>query len=223
MSEWLAFALHLDEHLRTLSQTLGPWTLVVLAAVVFCETGLVVTPFLPGDSLLFAAGGLAALTPSVLPVYVVIPVLLAAAVLGDAVNFEVGRRAGVRVERWMSRRMGGADQLGQAREFFDKFGGKAVIMARFLPLLRTFVPFVTGVADMPRSRFTLYNIIGGVLWVVGLVGAGYLFGNLPLVQRNFHIVIFGIVFVSVTPALIELIRTPRRRPVPASKAGEAEV
>jgi membrane-associated protein len=222
VNDWLSLILNLDDHLRTLSDALGGWTLVALAAVIFCETGLVIMPFLPGDSLLFAAGGLSALRPSVLPIHVVIPVLLAAAVVGDAVNFEVGRRAGVRVEKWLSRRKGGAEQLARAREFFGRHGGKAIIMARFVPLLRTFVPFVSGIADMPRARFTFYNVVGGVLWVVGLVSAGYIFGNLPVVQRNFHYVIFGIIFVSVLPVLFELLRAQKRSPVLVSGPGEAK-
>jgi len=198
----LDFFLHLDAHLAEFVQQYGVFVYVLLFAIVFAETGLVVTPFLPGDSLLFTAGALAAV--SVLDVRLVVPLLLSAAVLGDAVNYAVGHFIGPRVfcaegESSLWQRLLNRKHLQQAHEFFERYGGKAVVLGRFVPIVRTFVPFVAGVGSMSYPQFAVYNVLGGALWVGLCCGAGYGFGNVPVVKENFELVVAGIVFVSVLP------------------------
>jgi len=198
----LDFFLHLDAHLAEFVQQYGLFVYVLLFAIVFAETGLVVTPFLPGDSLLFTAGTLAAV--GVLDVRLVVPLLLAAAVLGDAVNYAVGHFIGPRVffareESSVWQRLLNRKHLRQAHEFFERYGGKAVVLGRFVPIVRTFVPFVAGVGSMSYPQFAIYNVLGGALWVGLCCGAGYAFGNVPVVKENFELVVVGIVFVSVLP------------------------
>ena len=212
----LDFLLHVDERLVAIVNASGPWTYAVLFAIIFAETGLVVTPFLPGDSLLFAAGALSA--TGVLRIEVLVPVLLVAAVLGDAVNYAVGARLAHRFLNpeggQVSGRLGKLvkrQHVEQAHAFFVKHGGKAVVLARFVPIVRTFLPFVAGGADMPYRTFAFYNVIGAVAWVGICIGAGYLFGNIPVVKDNFELVVLGIVAVSVLPIVIELLRM-RGRP-----------
>jgi membrane-associated protein len=200
----LDFFLHLDVHLETFVQNYGPWVYGLLFLIVFAETGLVVTPFLPGDSLLFAAGALAATTGGHLNVWAVLVLLTVAAILGDAVNYAVGHFVGPRVFRAEDRssfwhRLLNRDHLMQAHAFFERHGGKAVILGRFIPIVRTFVPFVAGCGSMPYPQFAAFNVFGGLLWVGVCVGAGYAFGNMPTVKENFEIVIVGIVVVSVLP------------------------
>ena len=201
--------LHSDKYLLDLAQTYGVWIHAILFLIVFAETGLVVTPFLPGDSLLFAAGALGA--SGALDARVAAVVLVSAAVIGNFVNYAIGRSAGGRLihlaqtdPRW--RRWINPDYVARAHAFFEKHGGKAIVLTRFMPIVRTFVPFVAGVAEMPSASFALYNIAGGVAWVAVCLGAGYVFGNVPIVKDNFSLVAIGIVFVSLLPMLIELIR-----------------
>jgi len=206
--------LHVDRHLLELVADYGVWIYGILFLIVFAETGLVVTPFLPGDSLLFAAGALAA--TGALNLWLVALLLLAAAITGDAVNYAVGRSVGLRVielartdPRWG--RVINPAYIARAHEFFERRGGKAVVLARFVPIVRTFVPFVAGVAEMSYSAFAFYNVTGAVAWVSICIGAGYLFGNVPIVKDNFSLVALGIVGVSLLPMVFEIMNTRRAR------------
>jgi len=201
--------LHFDRHLAEFVQAYGVWVYALLFLVIFAETGLVVTPFLPGDSLLFAAGALAA--TGAFNIWILIPLLIVAAVLGDAVNYAVGDAIGPRVFTSEDRssflhRMLNRDHLAKAHAFFEKYGGKAIILGRFVPIVRTFVPFVAGAGTMTYSTFALYNITGGVIWVGLCTLAGYAFGNVPIVRNNFTLVALGIVFVSLIPIMVEFVR-----------------
>jgi len=204
--------LHLDQHLAAVATTYGPWIYGLLFAIVFAETGLVVTPFLPGDSLLFAAGALAG--ADVLNPWGVATVLCAAAIIGDNVNYFVGRFVGERIftsedRSTLMRRLLNRNHLTRAHEFFDKYGGKAVILGRFVPIVRTFVPFVAGAGAMVYPTFLFYSVFGTLAWVGICVTAGYAFGNVPILKENFSLVALGIVFVSVLPALMEYLRSRR--------------
>lgn len=210
------FLLHVDERLVAIAEWAGPWAYAVLFAIIFAETGLVVTPFLPGDSLLFAAGALGA--TGLFRLEVLTPVLIVAAVLGDAVNYAVGARVAHRFLNPEGGTVGGPlgrfvkrEHVAQAHEFFVKHGGKAVVLARFVPIVRTFLPFVAGGADMPYRTFAFYNVSGAIAWVGICIGAGYLFGNIPVVKQNFELVVLGIVGVSVLPIVFEILKA-RRRP-----------
>jgi len=213
MNTLIDLFLHLDEQLLVLTTAYGPWIYSLLFLVVFAETGLVITPFLPGDSLLFAAGALAA-TGALHPL-VATTVLLVAAIAGDAVNYAAGRYFGPRVfsahdsSSWWHRLLN-REHLARAHAFFERYGGKAVVMGRFVPIVRTFVPFVAGAGAMSYSKFVFYNVVGAVLWVGICLGAGYAFGNVPVVKNNFSIVVLGIIAVSVVPAVFEFIRSRRR-------------
>ena len=216
MAELIDLFLHVDRHLFELVANYGLWIYAILFLIVFAETGLVVTPFLPGDSLLFAAGALAA--AGALNLWLVAALLLAAAVTGDAVNYAVGRSAGHRVialarsdPRWG--RLINPAYIARAHDFFERRGGKAVVLGRFVPIVRTFVPFVAGVAEMSYSTFAFYNVTGAVAWVGICVGAGYLFGNVPVVKDNFALVALGIVGVSLLPMVLEILNARRARSV----------
>ena len=198
------FFLHLDRHLAEVIQAYGAWTYALLFAIVFLETGLVVTPFLPGDSLLFAAGSFAAL--GALDVSVVFVLLSVAAILGDTVNYAIGHYLGPKVFHYERSRFFNPDHLRKTHEFYEKYGGKTIIIARFVPIVRTFAPFVAGIGAMSYLRFLAYNVIGGILWVAVCLFAGYFFGNLPFVKRNFSLVIVAIVIVSILPAVVEYLR-----------------
>lgn len=200
---WFSLILHLDKTLVSLVQQYGTATHWILFLIVFCETGLVVTPFLPGDSLLFAAGALCA--TGNLDVAWVSILLFVAAVLGDAVNYSVGYRLGDKVFR-MNSRFIKAEYLTKTQKFYDKYGTKTIVLARFVPIIRTFAPFLAGVGKMQYSRFGLYNVVGAFAWVGIFVLGGYFFGNLPMVKKNFTIVIFAIIFISVLPAVIEFMK-----------------
>jgi membrane-associated protein len=196
------FFLNLDAELAKFVQLYGVWVYALLFMIIFAETGLVVTPFLPGDSLLFTAGALAAV--GILEIWVIVPLLLVAAILGDAVNYAVGHFVGPRVFRaegntslWQ--RLLNRNHLQQAHDFFERYGGKAVVLGRFVPIVRTFVPFVAGAGSMSYSQFAFYNVAGGILWVGLCCGAGYGFGNFPIVRENFELVVVGIVFISLLP------------------------
>ncbi len=203
------FFLHLDEHLNQIVTTYGVWTHLILFAIVFAETGLVVTPFLPGDSLLFAAGALAALGS--LDLWLLVVLLIGAAILGDSVNYWVGAWIGPRAFSGNVRFLR-KDYLERTRAFYEKHGGKTIILARFVPIIRTFAPFVAGVGAMSYPRFIVYNIIGAVLWVGLFVPLGYFFGNMPTVKNNFSLVIFAIIGISVLPIAVEMFRARGSRP-----------
>jgi membrane-associated protein len=199
------FILHIDVHLAALTADYGVWTYAILFLIVFAETGLVVAPFLPGDSLLFAAGAICAL--GTLDVTTMILLLIVAAVLGDGVNYAVGQRIGPRVFRSNTSRWFNKQHLTRTQAFYDKHGGKTIILARFMPFVRTFAPFVAGIGSMSYSRFLAYNIVGAVLWVGGFGVLGYFFGNQPVVKKNFTLVILGIIVISVMPIVVEFIRS----------------
>ena len=202
------FILHLDKHLVEVVAQYGTWTYAILFLIIFCETGLVVTPFLPGDSLIFAVGALAA--KEALNVYWVSGLMIIAAILGDTLNYWIGYQIGPKIfasekSRWLNRQ-----HLERTHQFYEKYGGKTIIIARFMPIIRTFAPFVAGIGRMSYGRFLVYNVVGGILWIVIFIVAGYLFGNIPIVKRNFTLVIFGIIFVSILPGVIEYLRARRR-------------
>jgi len=204
LSTVLSFILHLDKHLSAMIEQHGQATYAILFAIVFAETGLVVTPFLPGDSLLFAAGAFAGMGKLDLATLMV--VFLVSAILGDAVNYAVGNRLGTwAVDRGLVKR----EYIDKTEKFYTKYGGKTVVLARFIPIVRTFAPFVAGVGSMPYKQFAMYNVGGAILWTVLFVGAGFFFGNLPFVQKNFTLVVLAIVAVSVVPVIIELINARR--------------
>lgn len=204
LKELIDIFLHLDTHLHTVIQTYGVWTYLLLFLIIFCETGLVVTPILPGDSLLFAAGALAA--GGALDVFWLFGLLSVAAVLGDAVNYAIGHFMGPKVFSREDSRFLKKEYLDRTHQFYEKYGGKTIIIARFVPIVRTFAPFVAGVGSMTYWRFASYNVIGGVMWIAVCLFSGYAFGNLPIVKENFTLVILAIIFVSILPGLIEWLR-----------------
>jgi membrane-associated protein len=213
MSALIDLFLHLDTHLGALTDAYGPWIYGLLFLIVFAETGLVITPFLPGDSLLFACGALAA--SGNLDVTTVLALLAGAAVAGDAVNYAIGHFLGPRVFRAEDRsgfwhRALNREHLAEAHAFFERHGGRAVVLARFVPIVRTFVPFVAGAGAMTYRSFAVYNVAGGLLWVGLCVGAGYAFGAVPVVRANFSLVALGIVAVSLIPMAVELVRRRKR-------------
>jgi len=201
--------LHLDQHLGQLISQYGTWTHLILFLIVFCETGLVVTPFLPGDSLLFAAGTFAAL--GALDLWMVVLLLILAAIAGDTVNYWIGAYIGPRAFRGDIRFLR-KEYLDRTHAFYEKHGGKTIILARFVPIIRTFAPFVAGVGAMSYPRFITYNVVGAVLWVGLFVLGGYFFGNISVVRENFTLVILAIIAISVLPIVIEALRARRRRP-----------
>lgn len=199
------FIRHVDEHLKVIIQNYGALTYAVLFLILFCETGLVIMPLLPGDSLLFAAGALSAIESDSLNIYIMLPLLVVAAVLGDAVNYYIGSKVGGQVFKKDSKLFKKA-YLEKTQEFYDKYGGKTIILARFVPIVRTFAPFVAGIGEMHYRTFFVYNVVGAVLWV-GICGmAGYLFGNIPVIQNNFEYAVLGIIFVSVLPMVFEFFK-----------------
>jgi len=198
--------LHVDKYLNAIAADYGLWTYAILFLIIFCETGFVVTPFLPGDSLLFAAGALSA--GSVLDPHLLAGLLIAAAFIGDNVNYWIGRRLGPAVFERESRFFK-KEHLLKAHAFYEKHGGKTIILARFVPIVRTFAPFVAGIARMTYPKFQAYNIVGAVLWVALFVYSGFFFGNLPFIKRNFSIVIVAIIIISVLPGVVEYLRHRR--------------
>jgi membrane-associated protein len=205
--------LHFDKHLAEFVQAYGVWVYAALFAIIFAETGLVVTPFLPGDSLLFAAGALAA--TGAFSIWVLLPLLTTAAILGDAVNYAVGNAVGPRVftsddRTSLLHRMLNRDHLVRAHAFFEKYGGKAIVLGRFVPIVRTFVPFVAGAGTMSYSAFAFYNVSGAILWVGICALGGYAFGNVPIVRDNFTLVALGIIAFSLLPIAVEFIRHRRQ-------------
>jgi len=202
LASLIDFILHIDQHLIELTQTYGLWIYAILFLIVFCETGLVVTPFLPGDSLLFAAGAVAALGG--MNVHMAAALLLAAAVIGDAANFAIGKYFGEKLFAKPDSRVFKREYLDKTHAFYEKYGGKTIILARFVPIVRTFAPFVAGMGNMHYGRFIRYNIIGALMWVGLLTYAGYFFGELPAVKNNFGLVVIGIIVVSVLPMAVEI-------------------
>jgi membrane-associated protein len=202
--------LHLDQHLNEWADKLGPWLYLLLFAIVFCETGLVVTPFLPGDSLLFAVGALAATDGSPLNVVLILVLLLVAGVLGDAVNYSIGARVGPRVFTRTDSRLFNREHLLRTQRFYETYGGKTIFLARFVPIIRTFAPFVAGIGRMSYPRFAMWNVSGAVTWVTLFLLGGYWFGNLPVVEENFTLVILAIIAISLVPIAIELVKSRTR-------------
>jgi membrane-associated protein len=200
--------LHLDRHLVALAQDYGGWTYLILFLIIFCETGLVVTPILPGDSLLFAVGSLCAI--GALDLSTTLILLTVAAILGDAVNYAIGYRVGPRVFTREQSRLLNREYLDRTHEFYERYGPVTIVIARFVPIVRTFAPFVAGIGRMTYARFALYNVTGAVLWIGSLVIGGYLFGNIPIVRRHFTLVILAIVVLSVLPGVIEFLRQRAR-------------
>jgi len=200
--------LNLDEHLGFVIQSYGNWTYLILFLIIFCETGLVVTPILPGDSLLFAIGTLAA--SRYLDITKVLALLSAAAILGDTVNYWIGSLIGSKVFNYENSRIFRKEYLDKTHRFYEKYGGKTIIIARFVPIVRTFAPFVAGVGAMTYMKFLAYNIAGGILWIFSITLAGYYFGNIPIVKNNFTLVIIAIVIISILPGVIEYILHRRR-------------
>ena len=201
MSQFIDFFLHAERHLEWFIKNYDFWIYALLFAIIFCETGLIVTPFLPGDSLLFAVGALAG--KQLIQVEIVTPLLLVAAILGDAVNYSIGKWMGPKVFQYESNRFLNKAHLMKAHAFYERYGGRAIILARFVPIVRTFAPFVAGVGSMTYSKFALYNVSGAFLWVGIFLGGGYYFGGLEVVQKNMKLVILGIIVVSVLPIVWE--------------------
>lgn len=202
------FVLHLDRHLKEIIDAYGVWTYAILFLIIFCETGLVVTPFLPGDSLLFAAGAFAA--AGALDPWVVTLLLAVAAIIGDTVNYWIGERIGDRAFEPGRYRFLKPEYLEKTHRFYEKYGGKTIVIARFVPIVRTFAPFLAGVGAMSYRRFLTYNVVGGVFWTILFVWTGYFFGNLPLVKKNFSLIILAIIILSIMPAVIEFARQSRQ-------------
>ncbi|HTL52508.1 MAG TPA: DedA family protein [Planctomycetota bacterium] len=201
----LDVVLHLDRYMGDIVAQYGLWTYAILFIIIFLETGIVITPFLPGDSLLFAAGAIVPICPS-LNIGVVFLVIVSAAILGDTVNYHIGRWMGPKVFSRPSSRLLSQKHLERAQQFYEKHGGKTIVLARFIPVIRTFAPFVAGIGRMDYTRFLIYNIAGGVSWAAILVFAGYFFGQMPWVKNNFSLIVLAIIVISVLPLAIEWIR-----------------
>lgn len=203
------FILHIDVHLAELVADYGVWVYAILFLILFCETGLVVTPFLPGDSLLFVAGALASLETNDINVHLMVVLMLIAAILGDAVNYTIGRLFGDRLFSNPDSKIFRRSYLDKTHAFYEKHGGKTIILARFVPIVRTFAPFVAGMGHMSYRQFALYNVTGALLWVLSFTYAGYFFGTIPMIQENLKLLIVGIIVVSILPGVIEVIRHRR--------------
>jgi len=202
--ELIDAVIHFDEFLPQIINLFGPWTYVLLFGIIFAETGLVITPILPGDSLLFIVGTFSG--SGFLNILIVYPTLLAAAIIGDSVNYWVGHRLGPKVFRKENSRLFNKSYLEKTREFYERHGGKTIILARFIPIIRTFAPFVAGIGRMKYRTFLFYNVLGGFIWVTSLTFAGYFLGVLPIVKNNFEYAVYIIIFVSLIPVFIEIIR-----------------
>ncbi len=211
LHQLIDYILHIDIYLNTFVTTYGFWTYLALFAVIFCETGLIVTPFLPGDSLLFAAGSIAAQPDNSFNIIILFTLLFIASVLGNQLNFLIGRALGPRIfsanESWLLNKK----HLHDAHVFYEKHGGKTIIFARFLPIIRTFAPFVAGIGTMKVLHFSLYNVVSALLWIGGLLSLGYFLGSIPVVKANFVLVIYGIIFVSLLPAFLALVNKKKGR------------
>ena len=207
LTYFIDIVLHLDVHLAALTAQYGTWIYAILFLIIFCETGLVVFPFLPGDSLLFVAGALAA--TGGMDIYVLCAVLLTAAVLGDNVNYWIGHSIGPKVFRWENSRLFNRAAFNKTHSYFESHGGKTIIIARFMPILRTFAPFVAGVARMTYARFVALDFLGGCIWIFSLTWLGYGFGNMPVVKKNLSVVILGIIAISLLPVAIGWLKSRR--------------
>jgi membrane-associated protein len=216
-SQFMDVILHLDAHLNEWIRYFGPGIYAILFLIVFCETGLVVTPFLPGDSLLFALGALTVGADASLNLSLLLVLLIVAGILGDAVNYSIGRHFGPKIFRKEDSFFFNREHLLRTQGFYDKHGGKTIIMARFIPIIRTFAPFVAGIGKMSYPRFAMFNVVGAIAWVGLFLFAGHFFGNLPAVKRNFHLVIFAIIIISLMPPAFEWYRHRRNRPAEATK------
>jgi membrane-associated protein len=211
ISFFVDFILHVDKHLEAFVLAYGPWVYALLFLIVFVETGLVVMPFLPGDSLMFIVGALCG--AGLMSYSIAVPVLIVAAILGDQCNYSIGRYFGPKVFQWESSRFFNRKAFDQAHAFYERYGGVTIILARFMPFIRTFAPFVAGVAEMTRAKFSLYNIVGALLWVLSLCTAGYLFGNMPFVKEHLDKIIWALIFV---PGLIAIFGAWRAGRAPSS-------
>lgn len=207
---FIDFVLHIDVHLAEMVTLYGPWIYAILFLIIFCETGLVVTPFLPGDSLLFVAGALAALPGNPMNVHLIVLCLVIAAVLGDASNYTIGRFFGEKLFSNPNSKIFKQSYLDKTHQFYKKHGGKTIILARFVPIVRTFAPFVAGMGHMSYRHFALYNVTGGIAWVAIFAYAGYFFGGMEFVQRNLEILIVAIIFISILPGVFEIIRNKNK-------------
>lgn len=201
--------LNLDQYLNFFVQNFGIWTYLIIFLVIFAETGLVIIPFLPGDSLLFALGTLAA--KDILDIWWLIILLSAASILGDSVNYTLGKYFSDKIINKTFGRLVKKEYLDKTHTFYEKYGGKTIIIARFVPIVRTFAPFVAGIGKMSYAKFIVYNVSGGILWVSSIISAGYFFGNIPLIKNNFTFVVLAIIFISVLPAIIEFLRFKLRK------------
>lgn len=226
LSKLIDIVLHIDVFLNEQAAVLGAWSYLILFAIIFCETGLVVTPILPGDSLLFGVGAIAALAESPLSLPLLVLLLWAAAVLGDAVNYAIGYRLGPKVFRYEDSILFNKKHLIRTQHFYEKYGGKTIVIARFMPIIRTFAPFVAGIGKMNYSWFFVFNVFGGLAWVSIFLVGGYYFGHVPIVKDYFLLVIVAIVVISVMPAAIEVFLAWRRREKrtepPSPLAGEGQ-
>ena len=209
MAKFIDVLVHLDTHLLDIARDYGSGVYAVLFLIIFCETGLVVTPFLPGDSLLFIAGALAA--GGVMNVHLLVLVLILAAVVGDSLNFAIGRWIGPRVFRYEDSWFFKKAYVERTHRYFERYGGRTIIIARFVPVVRTYAPFVAGVGQMDYRRFLMFNVVGGVIWVALIAYAGYMFGTVPVVKENLTLVIFGIIVLSISPAIFEVLRHKLKR------------
>ncbi|MDZ4746025.1 MAG: DedA family protein [bacterium] len=203
------FILHIDKHLAAITSTYGVWTYAILFLIIFAETGLVVAPLLPGDSLLFAAGALCSLGN--LDVGLLMILLFVAAVLGDSLNYAIGKRVGEKLFTSTTSKFLNRKHLDRAHAFYERYGGKTIILARFMPIVRTFAPFVAGIGSMTYGKFFLYNVVGAALWVGSFSMLGYLFAQQPIVKNNFTLVVLAIIVVSIIPAVVEIVRVRMRR------------
>ncbi|MBA3925429.1 DedA family protein [Listeria rustica] len=204
----ISFIIHIDQHLVEIINTFGIWTYVIIFLIIFVETGLVIFPFLPGDSLLFAAGALAVLPGSELNIIILLIVLWVAAVLGDTVNYHIGKKVGTSIppDSWLGKFIN-QEKMDKAEAFFNKHGGKTIFIARFMPFIRTFAPFVAGASRMNYRYFLNYNLLGATVWVLLCTMAGYFFGNIPIVKENFSLVVLGIIFISILPMIFSFVKS----------------
>jgi membrane-associated protein len=209
ITSFFDFIMNLDKNLTHIVQDYGIWTYLLLFIIIFCETGLVVTPFLPGDSLIFVIGALSA--GGEINLAVIVLVLICAAILGDTANYHIGKLIGAKVFRKEKVRFFKKEYLIRTHEFYNKYGGKTITIARFIPIIRTFAPFVAGMGSMTYWKFIVYNIVGAILWVALFIAGGYFFGNIPAVKNNFTFVIFAIIFISLLPGIITFIKSKRKK------------
>jgi len=213
MGSIIDFVMHLDLHLKLVLDHIGLWSYLLFFAIIFAETGLVVTPFLPGDSLVFALGALAAVQDSPLNIALVYVILSAAAILGDSANYAIGKYFGSMILKKQGAWFLKKEHIDRTHRFYEKYGSKTIVLARFVPIVRTFAPFVAGVGRMNYTHFLTYNVVGGLLWITLFAFGGYFFGNIPVVKNNFGIVIIAIIIISILPAVIEVWKERRRPPV----------